>query len=253
MRAATGVPSDEDFFVLASVSVLRVWHGGCDDGVEGASTGRARTNRGGNKGRSTLARSRMNRGHLASNHRKSQPIVLVGGVGERADPNAPLASYTCLVCAWGDPTTNRTWGQFFYKMASGVRPQWIRTFPVPEAPHTGDGLFEGEVIEVVQVCFLPQAAVVEVMEVVVVAGATVRVTSRRYNVCEIEVGALPVTCFFFWCGLHEDHARSTVESFSAKVASKNFQAQRNPSAGCMAVLSRSHKRGTFLVLPTVLP
>ena len=46
---------------------------------------------------------------------------------------------------------NRKWGQFFYKMASGVRPQWIRTFPVKEAPHTGDGLFEGEVIEVVQV------------------------------------------------------------------------------------------------------
>eukprot|EP00752_Nemacystus_decipiens_P009298 g8309.t1 len=43
-----------------------------------------------------------------------------------------------------------TWGQFFYKMASGVPPQWIRTFPVPEAPHAGDGLFEGEVIEVVQ-------------------------------------------------------------------------------------------------------
>lgn len=52
-----------------------------------------------------------------------------------------------------DPNPNRTWGQCFYKMAAGVRPQWIRTFPVPEAPHTGDGLFEGEVIEVVQVRF----------------------------------------------------------------------------------------------------
>ncbi|CAM9593360.1 unnamed protein product [Ectocarpus sp. 6 AP-2014] len=44
-----------------------------------------------------------------------------------------------------------TWGQCFYKMAAGVRPQWIRTFPVPQAPHTGDGLFEGEIIEVTQV------------------------------------------------------------------------------------------------------
>lgn len=60
------------------------------------------------------------------------------------------------MCVRGDDPqhSNRKWGQFFYKMASGVRPQWIRTFPVLEAPHTGDGLFEGEVIEVVQVSFL---------------------------------------------------------------------------------------------------
>ncbi|CAM9971674.1 unnamed protein product [Pylaiella littoralis] len=52
----------------------------------------------------------------------------------------------------GDDYRNEgKWGQFFYKMAKGARPQWIRTFPVPQAPHTGDGLFEGEVIEVTQV------------------------------------------------------------------------------------------------------
>lgn len=36
-------------------------------------------------------------------------------------------------------------------MAKGVPPQWIRMFPLLEAPRTGDGLFEGEVIEVAQV------------------------------------------------------------------------------------------------------
>ncbi|CAB1099722.1 unnamed protein product [Ectocarpus sp. CCAP 1310/34] len=50
-----------------------------------------------------------------------------------------------------DYQSQGAWGQCFYKMVAGVRPQWIRTFPVPQAPHTGDGLFEGETIEVTQV------------------------------------------------------------------------------------------------------
>lgn len=42
-------------------------------------------------------------------------------------------------------------GQFFYKMAPGIKPQWIRTYPELESPRTGDGLFADEVIEVTQV------------------------------------------------------------------------------------------------------
>lgn len=42
-------------------------------------------------------------------------------------------------------------GRFFYRMVEGATPQWILTFPTPKAPRTGDGLFPGEVIEVMQV------------------------------------------------------------------------------------------------------
>lgn len=36
-------------------------------------------------------------------------------------------------------------------MAHNVPPQWIHTYPLDAAPRTGEGLFPGEVIEVVQV------------------------------------------------------------------------------------------------------
>eukprot|EP00903_Cladosiphon_okamuranus_P011132 g10508.t1 len=42
-------------------------------------------------------------------------------------------------------------GQFFYRMVLDVQPQWIRTYPEDAAPRTGEGLFPGEIIEVVQV------------------------------------------------------------------------------------------------------
>lgn len=45
----------------------------------------------------------------------------------------------------------RLQGRFFYRMAAGARPQWILTYPEQAAPRTGDGLFEGDVIDVVQV------------------------------------------------------------------------------------------------------
>mmetsp|Transcript_9767 Transcript_9767/g.14692 ORF Transcript_9767/g.14692 Transcript_9767/m.14692 type:complete len:1438 (-) Transcript_9767:159-4472(-) len=38
----------------------------------------------------------------------------------------------------------------FYLMVPDAAPQWIRTYPEYDAPRTGDGLFPGEVIEVVQ-------------------------------------------------------------------------------------------------------
>ncbi|CAN0285780.1 unnamed protein product [Ectocarpus sp. 12 AP-2014] len=39
-------------------------------------------------------------------------------------------------------------------MVLNVQPQWIRSFPEEEAPRTGEGLFPGEVVEIVQViCF----------------------------------------------------------------------------------------------------
>ncbi|CAM9142326.1 unnamed protein product [Ectocarpus sp. 6 AP-2014] len=41
-------------------------------------------------------------------------------------------------------------GRFFYRMVDDALPQWIRTYPEQAAPRTGDGLFPGEVIEVVQ-------------------------------------------------------------------------------------------------------
>ncbi|CAM9208802.1 unnamed protein product [Ascophyllum nodosum] len=44
-----------------------------------------------------------------------------------------------------------TLGTFFFRMALGARPQWIRSFPLVESPRTGEGLFEGEVIEVTQI------------------------------------------------------------------------------------------------------
>ncbi len=36
-------------------------------------------------------------------------------------------------------------------MVDGALPQWIRAYPEPDAPRTGEGLFPGEVIEVIQV------------------------------------------------------------------------------------------------------
>ncbi|CAM9932796.1 unnamed protein product [Scytosiphon promiscuus] len=42
-------------------------------------------------------------------------------------------------------------GRFFYRMVPDVLPQWIRSVPEEAAPRTGDGLFPGEVIEIVQV------------------------------------------------------------------------------------------------------
>ncbi len=42
-------------------------------------------------------------------------------------------------------------GRYFYRMVDGALPQWIRAYPEPDAPRTGEGLFPGEVIEVVQV------------------------------------------------------------------------------------------------------
>ncbi|CAM9144262.1 unnamed protein product [Ectocarpus sp. 12 AP-2014] len=44
-----------------------------------------------------------------------------------------------------------TKGRFFYRMVDDALPQWIRTYPEQAAPRTGDGLFPGEVIEVVQI------------------------------------------------------------------------------------------------------
>lgn len=44
-------------------------------------------------------------------------------------------------------------------MAARARPQWIRRFPLKEAPRTGDGLFEGEIIEVSQVMVMKMATV----------------------------------------------------------------------------------------------
>ncbi|CAM9467577.1 unnamed protein product, partial [Ectocarpus fasciculatus] len=41
--------------------------------------------------------------------------------------------------------------RFFYRMVAGARPQWILTYPEEAAPRTGDGLFEGDAIDVVQV------------------------------------------------------------------------------------------------------
>ena len=40
----------------------------------------------------------------------------------------------------------------FYRMLAGSPPQWILTYPEEAAPRTGDGLFPGDVVEVVQVC-----------------------------------------------------------------------------------------------------
>ncbi|CAM9856018.1 unnamed protein product, partial [Laminaria digitata] len=42
-------------------------------------------------------------------------------------------------------------GQFFYEMLAGAKPQYIRLFPMANAPRTGGGLFEREIIEVTQV------------------------------------------------------------------------------------------------------
>lgn len=39
----------------------------------------------------------------------------------------------------------------FYQMLPNAMPQWIRTYPLDAAPRTGDGIFPGEVIEVIQV------------------------------------------------------------------------------------------------------
>lgn len=39
----------------------------------------------------------------------------------------------------------------FYRMLAGSPPQWILTYPEDAAPRTGDGLFPGDVVEVVQV------------------------------------------------------------------------------------------------------
>lgn len=54
------------------------------------------------------------------------------------------------------PAADDFWGtdkpvSTFYRMKPESLPQWIRTDPELEAPRTGDGLFEGEVMEVTQV------------------------------------------------------------------------------------------------------
>ena len=67
-------------------------------------------------------------------------------------PNIPsnvIYLYTPCGVIWSKLA--RTLGTFFFRMALGARPQWIRSFPLVESPRTGEGLFEGEVIEVTQV------------------------------------------------------------------------------------------------------
>ncbi|CAM9568889.1 unnamed protein product [Phaeothamnion confervicola] len=42
-------------------------------------------------------------------------------------------------------------GQFLYQMVETAAPQWIRTDPDHFAPYTGEGIFPGDTVEVVQI------------------------------------------------------------------------------------------------------
>lgn len=41
--------------------------------------------------------------------------------------------------------------QLFYQMDADAKPQWVVAYPEADSPRTGDGLFAGEIIEVLQV------------------------------------------------------------------------------------------------------
>lgn len=55
-------------------------------------------------------------------------------------------------CFFDDRRWTRVNVRSFYRMLAGSPPQWILTHPEEAAPRTGDGLFPGDVVEVVQVC-----------------------------------------------------------------------------------------------------
>lgn len=53
--------------------------------------------------------------------------------------------------------------QSFYQMDVDATPQWVIAYPEADSPRTGDGLFAGEVIEVLQVSLGTQTRLVRRM------------------------------------------------------------------------------------------
>lgn len=76
------------------------------------------------------------------------------------------AIYSYQMCPQEHPLgESQQWGaesvrtsHAFYRKKAGAPDQWVRTYPSHDAPFTGEGVFDGDVLEVEQVVTRPPAA-----------------------------------------------------------------------------------------------